>query len=92
MQDDRNDEAIDKSKRLGDLTAEDLAKPIGYGYVVSTPHLLAETLGRLRRANDGLRRVESGELSANFVELIRHEVAQAAMTVEALLGRAGDES
>jgi hypothetical protein len=66
------------------ISDADPAQPI---FVVDTERLLVETLGRLRRANDGLRQVESGDLGVVFVKLIRQEVAQAAMDVETLLKR-----
>lgn len=93
-------EPIYKNTRLRDLTAEDMAKPIGeaFGAVLPDAGLLAETLGRLRRANDGLRDIESGtgpwaafaaqggRLEA-WVRSLRQEVAQAAMNIETLMSR-----
>jgi hypothetical protein len=100
---------IDKTTRIFDLSPEDRAKTVAEvfghdGYLVSTTQILAETLGRLRRANDGLRQVETGEWQKHFggrgeikqlepwVGLMRREVAQAAIDVEQLLKRAQDKS
>jgi len=77
--------------RLSEL---DPAQPM---YRLDPRLLVAETIGRLRRANDGLRQVESGEWAKTYgtqgmkierwIGLVRHEVAQAAMDLETLFSR-----
>ncbi len=60
---------------------------------MSEDELLAETLTRLQRANNGLRLIEAGELPepggklTGVVARIRSEVAQSAMTIEILMER-----